>query len=565
MDEEGWCEPAAAAVDALAVDYVLEEGLATLSSAAAAATDDGDDEDDEVSAARQEAYGEFKRAMQMLMYPDDTSTTTPTSTTSTFSSPVSADWSPRVREDLAAFVTSTVRARLRAHAPTLPALLRYLACVHRQYHSDDDDNDSDDEHTFPHDSLPLINKLVSPTRARDPPAACPHNPCVVPPYALPEADIQTLAQAAAISRQRAVESLNYTNGDLEEALRNELDTIHVDVCLMDELVYEYCAYRGLIKREGEDEDDVDMCVEEEASTSGQERCLCWIGRREGEKGGQSPRSSVGVCVRRHDNIVDTGFERRCVRLVREIGMLGVSDATASEAMEMSTHEACTPRLTFHLLRVVFARLIDTNQYAQALALARTRMAPLTTNSATLTQPELLRHFKTLMLALARPHNNNNITNNNVDSHSIARDVRAALGVALGRPEPRLVGLLRGLLRTHARWFQLQMCRDPFAHSLGIVRLLEHNNNRERDMLVCGDVEDGRGRRASAGDERVALRQQQQQQQPQAPGLGDLPAGAVNESAILTLMEFMALSRVAAISLLVEFEGNVEAVLAHLLT
>lgn len=51
------------------------------------------------------------------------------------------------------------------------------------------------------------------------------------------------SQAASIGRQVAIESLKHTHGAVNPALRNELASWRFDSGLLDQLVWEYAAYR----------------------------------------------------------------------------------------------------------------------------------------------------------------------------------------------------------------------------------------------------------------------------------------------------------------------------------
>ncbi|CAI9110153.1 OLC1v1010132C5 [Oldenlandia corymbosa var. corymbosa] len=65
-----------------------------------------------------------------------------------------------------------------------------------------------------------------------------------PPF--DEVDIQALAHAVELTRQGAVDSLKFAKGDLFQAFQNELCRMRLDVSMLDELVYEYCIYRGIV-------------------------------------------------------------------------------------------------------------------------------------------------------------------------------------------------------------------------------------------------------------------------------------------------------------------------------
>lgn len=59
-------------------------------------------------------------------------------------------------------------------------------------------------------------------------------------------DIQALAHAVELTRQGAVDSMKFAKGDLFQAFQNELCRMQLDVSVLDELVKEYCIYRGIV-------------------------------------------------------------------------------------------------------------------------------------------------------------------------------------------------------------------------------------------------------------------------------------------------------------------------------
>ena len=59
---------------------------------------------------------------------------------------------------------------------------------------------------------------------------------------------------AGITRQEAVDSLRHTNGDMNQALDNELSSWHIDTPYLDQLVDDYANFRS------EDYPDHPVCV-----------------------------------------------------------------------------------------------------------------------------------------------------------------------------------------------------------------------------------------------------------------------------------------------------------------
>ncbi|KAF8018613.1 hypothetical protein BT93_H3494 [Corymbia citriodora subsp. variegata] len=169
-----------------------------------------------------EAYEEFKHVLLAFIYDKDDQ-----------SSPVADEWSERKRYDIAGLMSSVLRAHLHAYDPLFSMTLRYLISIHREYclHQGISSPISD-----------LTDRLL--LEERDPPTTVEESLYEVPPF--DEVDIQSLAHAVELTRQGAVESLRFAKGDLFLAFQNELCRMKLDIPMLDELVHEYCLYRGII-------------------------------------------------------------------------------------------------------------------------------------------------------------------------------------------------------------------------------------------------------------------------------------------------------------------------------
>lgn len=170
-----------------------------------------------------EAYEEFKRVLLALMYDKNDE-----------NSPVAEEWSEVRRAELAATIASTLTAQLQGYDPLLSSTIRYLISVHNGYCQ---------RQALPSPILDICSNLLF--KDRDPPAT--PQECLLEAPKFSESDVQDLAQALELSRQGAVDSLRFTGGDLSAAFKNELSRLRVNVAAMDELVREYCMYRGLIE------------------------------------------------------------------------------------------------------------------------------------------------------------------------------------------------------------------------------------------------------------------------------------------------------------------------------
>lgn len=168
-----------------------------------------------------EAYEEFKHVLLALIFDKKD-----------LSSPVANEWSERRRFDLAGLLSSILRVHFQAYDPIFLMTLRYLISIHRVFCL---------RQGISSPISDLSERLLF--EDRDPPATPQESLCEAPPF--DEVDIQALAHAVELTRQGAVDSLRFVKGDLFQAFQNELCRNRLDVSLLDELVLEYCIYRGI--------------------------------------------------------------------------------------------------------------------------------------------------------------------------------------------------------------------------------------------------------------------------------------------------------------------------------
>ncbi|KAJ8764381.1 hypothetical protein K2173_006121 [Erythroxylum novogranatense] len=169
-----------------------------------------------------EAYEEFKHVLLALIFNKDDD-----------SSPVFNEWSETRRLDIAGLVCSVLRAQLHAYDPVFSMTLKYLISIHKSFCL---------RQGTPSPISDLTERLL--LEERDPPAVPQESLYEAPPF--DEVDIQALAHAVELTRQGAVDSLRFAKGDLFQAFQNELCRMKLDVSLYDELVHEYCIYRGIV-------------------------------------------------------------------------------------------------------------------------------------------------------------------------------------------------------------------------------------------------------------------------------------------------------------------------------
>ncbi|XP_073123071.1 uncharacterized protein [Henckelia pumila] len=169
-----------------------------------------------------EAYEDFKHVLLAFIYDKDDQT-----------SPVANEWSKKRRFDIAGLLSSVLTAHLNAYDPIFSLALRYLISIHRGF-------------CLRQGILSPISDLTERLllEERDPPAIPQESLSEVPPF--DEVDIQALAHAVELTRQGAVDSLRFAKGDLHQAFKNELSRMRLDVSVLDELVQEYCVYRGIV-------------------------------------------------------------------------------------------------------------------------------------------------------------------------------------------------------------------------------------------------------------------------------------------------------------------------------
>ncbi|KAL5557033.1 hypothetical protein UlMin_039269 [Ulmus minor] len=169
-----------------------------------------------------EAYEEFKHVLLAFIYDKDDQT-----------SPVANEWSERRRLEIAGLLSTVLRAHLHAYDPVFSMSLRYLISIHKGF-------------CFLQGMLSPISDLTERLLLEecDPPAAPKESSYEAPPF--DEVDIQALAHAVELTRQGAVDSLRFAKGDLFQAFQNELCRMKLDVPMLDELVHEYCVYRGIV-------------------------------------------------------------------------------------------------------------------------------------------------------------------------------------------------------------------------------------------------------------------------------------------------------------------------------
>ncbi|KAH9530553.1 hypothetical protein CY35_20G009800 [Sphagnum magellanicum] len=568
-------------------------------------------------------------------------------------------WSEARRFELAATITSTLKAQLRVYDPLLSLTLRYLISIHNAYCLQQG----------------VLSSIVDVTakvvlKDRDPPAM-PHEGLLEAP-SFNESDVQALAQAAGLSRQGALNSLRFTNGDLFAAFKNELSRLRVNFSMINELVKEYCIYRGLIgsgfqgrangnsslsvamgtqslsspslqqaldqnmagnifissksshghphgvigmgklhdealrtqslsqeasSSQTENVEVSDVCMEEpEANATEVDQGSIFHGgniRRSadtcnfvvcGTSGSSCPYEINNVLkdnwthkwqhgrpqpdTEAHENstaTVPSHRERSATRIdttgpedlvfakygkVLEVWHLadeGRIEEVIDEVNRLHPHFfEHSPQHLFRLKQVEFLKYVEDRNYCRALNIARVDLGPLAAKF-----PDLLQPLKETLLALAHPKGEPSLKLTPAGVQAAALHV--ALAESLGIVEPQLIAIMRTTLLSHTHWFKLQFCPDPFADLLCISRLKETeviSRTMLTSVVVPKPVTGGDLSCLTSGSQSVGVP-------------SDVPL--FEETSILILMEFLALSRGDAVQLLVQYDGSVENVFAHLIS
>ncbi|XP_021897473.1 uncharacterized protein LOC110814356 [Carica papaya] len=131
-------------------------------------------------------------------------------------------------------MSSILRAHLHAYDPLFSMTLRYLISIHKGFCL---------RQGISSPISDLTERLL--LEERDPPATPQESLYEAPPF--DEVDIQALAHAVELTRQGAIDGLRFAKGDLLRAFQNELCRMRLDVSMLDELVQEYCVYRGIVE------------------------------------------------------------------------------------------------------------------------------------------------------------------------------------------------------------------------------------------------------------------------------------------------------------------------------
>ncbi|KAI3992011.1 hypothetical protein MKX01_014902 [Papaver californicum] len=584
-----------------------------------------------------EAYEEFKHVLLAFIFDKDDQT-----------SPVANEWSEKRRFDIAGLLSSVLRVHLQAFDPVFSMTLRYLISVHKGF-------------CFRQGIASPVSDLTERLliEERDPAPTPQESLLEAPPF--DEVDVQALAHAVDLTRQGAIDSLRSAKGDLFQAFKNELCRMRMDVSVLDELVHEYCVYRGIVEyglSSGHASDmqslgrssvtcepdpsngssldcsinmDVQPCKDsdgetsvsnpdsictqemnvrgidverrvayetasnrEDCSTSSPENFKTFQknrGHGTGERSGRKrwrcrkeglevspdisltgtskqklndrdhtadkfmPKENQASVKRPALEIFNNGDEYKydIVLEMKELASKGMTVEVVEEINALDPNFFVqNPVLLFQLKQVEFLKLVSSGDHPGALKVASSYLGPSAASNTTLLKP-----LKETLLALLRP--DEDALTKGVPLSLLATSLQVALGRRLGIEEPLLMKIVRATVHSHNEWFKIQMCKDRFEGLLKIDSLKDINTPllTESKSNINADAD-------TSGSSQVTVssssRMLEDSSSPSQVSPGDV---ICDESAILKVMEFLALPRADAIHLLAQYNGNAETVIQQI--
>ncbi|CAM0957036.1 unnamed protein product [Alopecurus aequalis] len=544
-----------------------------------------------------EAYEEFKHILLVLIYDKDDQ-----------SSPVTDEWSIKKRFELAGLLSSILRAQLQAYDPILSMTLRYLISIHKVFCS---------RQGISSPISDLTERLLF--EDRDLPAIPQESSVEAPPF--DEVDVQALAHAVELTRQGAVDSLKFAKGDLYQAFQNELCRMKLDLPLLDKLVHEYCVYRGIVEgctrslpgtsdlkcsqnidvtsinKQGsisETHLECEMADNQgggcstsdithhdswskrlrrvRSSTSGQGRRKRWRGRADDlnyvcETSVDTDREILSpaidmdedVVIEKQDMVSDSVFsdtsnmqdqKYEVILEMRDLANKGMASKVVDEINNIDPgFFTQNPVLLFQLKQVEFLKLVTCGDHVAALKVASSHLGPIAASNQ-----DLLKPLKETLVTLIQP--NEDVLTKAVSLPVLASSLQLAISRRLGIEEPQLMKIIRTTLHTHTEWFKLQMCKDHFDHFLKFDSLKEINSSVSHSMSkgLTDECGNGSSQVTTCSSGKVP----DEGSSPQV-----LSEIACDESAILKVMEFLALPRADAIQLLMQYSGNAETVIQQI--
>lgn len=444
------------------------------------------------------------------------------------------------RQSVSQTLVAQVRRATRAYGSKLSMLLRYLISVYIQYRTP---FITRDECPPPlHVILQNILNYSLPENVTAAPLQW-NSETSVPmnrfeaPTAFEEADVQALPERVGISRQRAIDALRAANGDVFNALCDELCSISISAPVLHKLIIDFAAARNL--------DSLDVIASDDT------QMMC----QESRHGDAVPKlSNDGKRIAVFEQNLTGGIceMARAMRDVKKASVLQANDMDVSlDELRQAIQRAGAfdeDIVKFRVAQRETAILAEKLQFEAALDVVRSKMSVIVQGN-----PSLQDDFEeTAMIIVCTNGGGPEETRDNsakmdisetsvaeVRSHvlnkcSIAKIVDEVYGVLERRyGEPDLVMVVRGLLETHAEWQITNMFTDRYSERFG-VDALRHNSTREQGV-GSGSPDEANIPKDNNGSTTV-----------RNSGSSD---NERMEESILLLMEVLAMSRAEAISII----------------
>ena len=479
-----------------------------------------------------EAYAEFKNCLLMVMYNEGVSIPA-----------LAAEWSLTNREDLASTLHAALLTSFGVQETTLPLLLRYLITVHNYFH--------------------IINGIPTPYHEVDslllPEKLSARNPRDHPNRHIPVNDVQVLQQALSIPQQDAFIALRLTNGDMDQAFKNELARIQLNQDFLLRMIFEWVPLSRL-----------GGCITLNPSSWCNSYCD-YRGIIDGGKLAHLLRGS-GKDVVPMEPTGNSSVSQKIGRLkkVREALMNdeGIREAMV-EILQMDPgFRASFPTVYFQLKLFEFRECLRLGLTNDAVVISTCDLVPLAK-----TYPELEPSLRSALILLAFPPNTplppganpmvccyfadlGFIASSLISllllqpqhPSSIAGPLYTMLGQKLQVTEPRILKMIKYLCCSHTEWFRQNIIPDRFEKVLRLHELKKAENSP------------------------LAAPRQDQQAVGGAPGIPPtdhqqpVPQGeeGIDEGSVTMLMEIMGFTRDQAVALLQENGGDVNEVLQVLI-
>ncbi|URD85619.1 CTLH [Musa troglodytarum] len=276
--------------------------------------------------------------------------------------------------------------------------------------------------------------------------------------------------------------------------------------------------------------------------------------------GWPPRSSEDTIQEEQDcknlsfseslkNVEDHKYE-----IILEMRELACKGMTAKVVEEINAIDPDffiqNPNLLFQLKQVEFLALVHGGDLAEALKVACTHLGPLASQNQ-----DLLKPLKETLLCLLKP--SEDAFTKGTPWPILATSLQVAMGKKFGIEEPQLMRIVRATLHTHNEWFKFQMCKDRFEQLLKIDQLKDIDTPMSSNPAAKALLDD------TANGSQITICSSSKMQEDGGSPQASSGENVCDENAILKVMEFLALPRADAIHLLMQYNGNADAVIQQI--